>query len=422
MSRDKKPLLYAAGIALLGVLAYRSSLFGKFLLDDLTLIVFNFHIRDLSGAAQLFTENIGAGIGQEVSSGFYRPLQILSYAFDFRLWNLGYTGYHITNLALHILTALSAYWFIRLISKKDLLSFLAAALFAVHPVNTEAVSYISGRADPLCALFVFLCLICYIKYLDTSDMKYYLAFPLCYLCALLSREGGMILLAFIPLYHFSFRRKLRLADIAPFLIVTAVYILMRSFALKSMLPHYHSPASALQRVAGSFAAFSDYIRMLFLPYGLHMEYGRKVFNFNDPQVVAGLLLFALCAYFMFSRRDSRGLMFFSAAWFIAGLAPVSGVFPMGAYMAEHWLYLPSVGFFVLLSSAVIYLYRMERTRTAAVALIAVMLLAYTASTAKHNRYWSDPEAFYKRTLEYSPDSARMHTYLDLYYRMRPDSR
>jgi hypothetical protein len=65
---------------------------------------------------------------------------------------------------------------------------------------------------------------------------------------------------------------------------------------------------------------------------------------------------------------------------------------------------------------------MERTRTAAVALMAVMLFAYTAATAKQNRYWSDPEAFYKRTLEYSPDSARMHTYLDLYYRMRPDSR
>ncbi|MFA6356536.1 MAG: hypothetical protein WCY23_05450 [Candidatus Omnitrophota bacterium] len=420
MSRDKKPLLYAAGIVLLGVLAYRSSLFGKFLLDDLTLVVLNFHIRDLSGAAQLFTENIGAGIGQEVSSGFYRPLQILSYAVDFRLWNLSYTGYHLTNLALHILTALSVYWFVKLISKNGPLSFLAGALFAVHPVNTEAVSYISGRADPLCALFVFLCLICYIKYLDRSDIKYYLLFPLCYLCALLSREGGMILLAFIPLYHYSFRRRLRLADIAPFVIVTAVYILMRSFALKSMLPHYHSPASALQRVAGSFAAFSDYIRMLFLPYNLHMEYGRKVFNFNDPQVITGLLLFGLCAYFIFSRRNSRGLTFFSAAWFIIGLIPVSNIFPLGAYMAEHWLYLPSVGFFILLSSAVACLYRIKRN--AAIALAAVALLGCTAATAKQNRYWSDPEAFYKRTLEYSPDSARMHTYLDLYYRMRPDSR
>jgi hypothetical protein len=416
MSRDRRPLLYAAGIAILGLLAYRSSLSGQFLLDDLTLVVLNLHIRDLSNAALLFTENIGSGIGLEVSSGFYRPLQILSYAIDFRFWNLSYTGYHLTNLALHILTALSIYWFIRLLSKEGLLSFLAAALFAVHPVNTGAVSYISGRADPLCALFVFLCLICYIKYLDTSGMKYYLLFPLCYLCASLSRESGLMLPAFILLYHYSFRRRLRLMDIAPFAIVAAAYILMRSFALKSMLPHYHG-ATLSGRLSGSFAAFAEYIRMLFLPYGLHMEYGRKVFHFNNPQVILGFLLFTLCVYFIFRKRKERGLLFFSAAWFIIGLIPVSNIFPLGAYMAEHWLYLPSVGFYVILSFAIVHL-----PKTAAVALSIVILLGLTAATAKQNRYWNDPEVFYKRTLEYSPDSARIHTYLDVYYRMQAESR
>jgi len=68
MSKDKKPLLYAAGIVTLGIMAYRSSLFGDFVLDDLTLVVLNSHIQGFSQAGRLFLENIGAGFSQEASS------------------------------------------------------------------------------------------------------------------------------------------------------------------------------------------------------------------------------------------------------------------------------------------------------------------------------------------------------------------
>jgi len=127
------------------------------------------------------------------------------------------------------------------ITRKDALSFAAAAVFAVHPANTEAVSYISGRADPLSALFIVLCLICYIKYLDTSGVKYYVLFPLLYFCALMSRESGLMLPVLILLYHLSSKRKVT-RDLAlklafPLAAVTAVYLLMRSAALDSMFPY-----------------------------------------------------------------------------------------------------------------------------------------------------------------------------------------
>lgn len=411
MSRDKKTLLYAAGIAALALLAYRSSLFGDFVLDDLTLVVLNAHIQDLSQAGRLFFENIGAGFSQKASSAFYRPLQILSYAVDHRFWGLNYAGYHLTNVILHILAALGVFHLTRMITRRDALSFLVAAVFAVHPVNTEAVSYISGRADPLSALFVFLCLICYIKYLDTSDIKYYIFFPLCYLCALMSREGALIVPVFILLYHFSFRRKvtrkLAFGLAAPLAVVTAVYLLMRSIALNSMLPHYHA-APLPERITGFFAAFAEYIRILFLPYGLHMEYGRKVFSLSDPRVIIGALLFAACIYFIARKSRVRGAVFFFAAWFIAGIIPVSNIFPMGAYMAEHWLYLPSVGFYAAMASVI------RLPKVAAFALSAVILLGLAVATAKQNSYWADPEVFYTRTLEYSPDSARIRTYLDIH--------
>ncbi|MDD5737930.1 MAG: hypothetical protein PHH20_06505, partial [Candidatus Omnitrophica bacterium] len=412
MSKDKKPLLYAAGIVTLGIMAYRSSLFGDFVLDDLTLVVLNSHIQGFSQAGRLFLENIGAGFSQEASSAFYRPLQILSYAADHSFWGLNYAGYHLTNIILHILAALGVFHLIRVITRKDALSFAAAAVFAVHPANTEAVSYISGRADPLSALFIVLCLICYIKYLDTSGVKYYVLFPLLYFCALMSRESGLMLPVLILLYHLSSKRKVT-RDLAlklafPLAAVTAVYLLMRSAALDSMFPYYRA-APLTARLAGFFAAFAEYIRILFLPFGLHMEYGRKVFYFNDPRVIIGALLFAACIYFVAKRRKTGGAEFFFSAWFIAGLIPVSNIFPMGAYMAEHWLYLPSVGFYAVMASAVFRL-----PKAAAVALSAVILLGLAAATAKQNRYWADPEVFYTRTLEYSPDSARIRTYLDIH--------
>ncbi len=418
MSRDKKPLLYAAVIVILGITAYRGSLFGKFLLDDLTLVVFNPHIRGLSGAFGLFSENIGAGMGPDVSSSFYRPFQMLSYALDFKVWGLSYIGYHFTNLLLHISAALGLYFFVRMISGRGLLAFLSGALFAVHPVNTEAVSYISGRADPLSAAFIFFCLIAYVKYLDTNKAVYYALFPLCYLAAVFSRESALLIIPLVLLYHYSFRRRPSLAGMVPLLAVTGLYLAARAFALKSMLPHFNASGPVSGRLATFFAAFAEYIRMLFFPYGLHMEYGRKVFNFTNPVTLAGLALFAACACFILKKRGRRGLDLFCMAWFIIALLPVSNIFPLNAYMAEHWLYLPAAGFFILVSSALLYIYRMEKTRAAAVALIAVMLGSYTMATIKQNRYWSEPEFFYKKTLEYSPDSARMYTYLAVHYLMQ----
>ncbi|MFA5093909.1 MAG: hypothetical protein WC512_01540 [Candidatus Omnitrophota bacterium] len=418
MSKDRRPLLYAAAIVILGIMAYRGSLFGKFLLDDLTLVVFNPHIRDLSGAAGLFSENIGAGMGPDVSSSFYRPFQMLTYALDLRVWGLSYIGCHFTNLLLHISAALGLYYFVRMVSGRSLLAFLSGALFAVHPVNTEAVSYISGRADPLSAAFILLCLISYVKYLDTNKVVYYALFPLCYIIAVFSRESALLVIPLVLLYHYSFRRRISAAGLAPLVAVTGLYLIARACALKSMLPHFIAPGPVMGRIAAFFAAFAEYIRILFFPYGLHMEYGRKAFGFGDPLTLSGLALFAVCVFFILKKRASRGLDLFCAGWFIIALLPVSNIFPLNAYMAEHWLYLPSAGFFVLVSSALLYIYRIERTRLAAVALAVVVLGSYTMATIKQNRYWSEPEFFYKKTLEYSPGSARMYTYLAVHYLMQ----
>ena len=105
------------------------------------------------------------------------------------------------------------------------------------------------------------------------------------------------------------------------------------------------------------------------------------------------------------------MVFFSLAWFLVSLVPVSGIYPMNAYMAEHWLYLPSIGFFLILAKGVLGAYENRNFRIQAVCIIIILLVFYSALTIKQNRYWKEPIAFYRTTLRYNPGSLKIHTNL-----------
>ena len=162
MIKTKDIVISVALLIVLGFVVYGNSLCGEFLYDDILLVRDNIHIKDWTQIGSIFTKSIGSGYfaGKLVS---YRPLQMFTYMIDYSLYGLDVRGYHLTNTLIHILVALAVYWFINILYKKNILSLLASLLFLVHPIHTEAVSYISGRADPLAALFMLLCFIFYIK-------------------------------------------------------------------------------------------------------------------------------------------------------------------------------------------------------------------------------------------------------------------
>ena len=139
-------------VVLMGLAVYSNSLRGEFLLDDTPLVEDNVLIRDVSGALNIFTKNIGEYSGKKFN--FYRPLQVLTYMIDYHFFGFGVLGYHLTNTILHIGVALLLFWLIALLFGDVILSLFTSILFVVHPVHTEAVSYISGRADSLVSVFI----------------------------------------------------------------------------------------------------------------------------------------------------------------------------------------------------------------------------------------------------------------------------
>ncbi|NQU74525.1 MAG: tetratricopeptide repeat protein [Candidatus Omnitrophica bacterium] len=391
-------------------LVYNNSLNGQFVWDDYEWVRDNTYIKSWSNTSKIFTKGLGRDAGKQ--DLFYRPIQTLTYMLDYSLWKLNVQGYHFTNILLHALAALSLYWLITILFNNRFLSLFTSLMFVIHPVHTEAVAYISGRADSLALLFMLLCFIFYIKQqCKNATSGYYILMVLSYTLALLSRENSLILPALLMLYHYSFKKRFEIKEFLPILLITLIYISLRVTALKFFLPHAEIPTTLFQRMPGFLVAIVNYLRLLFLPVDLHMEYGARLFTFTDYRVLLGaIMLFALLGYAFKKRKDDK-LISFSIFWFFLTLLPSSNLYPINAYMAEHWLYLPSIGVFLILSKGIAYAYQSKGARNLTICLIIVLLASYFYLTIKQNEYWKEPISFYERTLKYAPDSHKIYSNL-----------
>jgi hypothetical protein len=187
-------------ILVLGFLVYSSSLSGDFIWDDYLLVKYNTHIKTISYLPRLFLEDIGAGKNEK--SCAYRPLQMASYCLDYQFWRLNIFGYHLANVLLHIFTALALFWLVSILFGDRLLAFWTSILFVVNPLHTEAVAYISGRADLLAGVFVLLGFIFYIKQTKTPNTWVFWLMIASYFLALFSKENSLIFFLVILLYHY----------------------------------------------------------------------------------------------------------------------------------------------------------------------------------------------------------------------------
>ncbi|MBN3038160.1 MAG: tetratricopeptide repeat protein [Candidatus Omnitrophica bacterium] len=416
--KHSKGLLWLslALILIVGFAAYANSLRGKFLLDDETLILSNIYIKDPSHMTRLFTGSIDAGAGGKSAS--YRPLQLLTYMLDYRLWGLDVRGYHLSSVVLHILTSLSLFWLVSLLFGNWFISLLVGLLFVLHPVHSEAVSYISGRADSLVSLFMLLCFVFYVKSLKNNKISLYVVCLLTYALALLSRENALILPLLFLIYHYSFKEKLKAKKFLPILSLALLYITIRFSLLRFALGSVGAQTTFVQRVPGSFVAFLQYLRLLIAPFGLHMEYGNKIFAFSNPQVLIGILAFFIFLVFLFKMNKAGNVYFFAASWFLVTLLPSANLYPVNAFMAEHWLYLPSIGFFIILARLLDLLWQEKRLRIISIIIALSLSAFYFYSLIRQNEYWREPISFYERTLKLNPQSSRTYHNLAKEYATR----
>ena len=404
-----------------GVLLYlRTLLKGVFLFDDQALIIDNPLIKNFSYIKDIFVTHLYHGSG--IYSNFYRPIQSLSFMLDYHFWQLNPFGYHLTSVIIHILVAVSVYFLIYILSKKQDAALIAGMLFCVHTVLSGVPNYVAARADLLSALFFIVGIISYILYremmVERRGIFLYLTSMLCFIVALLSKEIAVVFPFILLLYLSCFSKEQKQPKkkkpnlIWPFFIIIAVYVLLRvtvlDFTGGKLVETTTAPIPLYNRLLTTSKVFMIYLRLLVLPIGLHMEWNiEPARSFLQDEVflsVVGLFIIGCFGYFI--SRTSK-LKFFGIAWFFIMLVPYSNIYPIAYFMGQDWLYMPSVGFFALLA---IYLSELgRRSRWWGYTVICIttsLILFYGLLTFKRADVWADPVNLYVEVLRYSPNNTK----------------
>lgn len=364
--------------------AYLPSLNNPFIWDDEQFIVKNVYITSLKYLPQIFTTNTIAGAGHQ--SNYYRPFTTLSFALDYSLWQTNPIGFHLTNTLLHLMAGIILFLLLLRLSLPQTLAFWTSLFFLIHPIQTEAIVYINSRGDPLYALFLF-------------GAIYFYTFPnwrrlslslLLFALSILSKEISVAGLGLFFLLWWLYQRKSR-QHLITFLIATTIVILY--LILRFTILNFGQPPNPYGTLTTRLLTFSHsflvYLRLLLIPWGLHME--RDLPLITTIFSVYPWLSLGIVTITIWLGRHHRWLLF-GLIWFLVMLVPVSGIIPVNALLYEHWLYLPMVGFFIALLTS------LPRLPTY---LLITITAIYIALTWRQNYLWGNPIRFYQYTLQYT---------------------
>jgi Flp pilus assembly protein TadD len=392
--RRRGRLLAAAAFAL-GFLAYANTLGHDFVWDDT--IWLEQRLRFYRGPLDAFLEPADVPPG---FPGVYRPLTAVTYLLDQLIWWRNPLGYHLSSVLLHALNCALVYALALRLGCAAAAALAGALVFAVHPVHTEAVAWVTSRVDVLAATFTILGVLAFLRWRAHPRGGSLAAVALCAFAAPASKEPG----AMLPVLLVAAAVTLAPADPAPrgpggargrgpWLALGASALgLLAYLALRSQrraAAEHLTGSLDLASLGHLLGAFGFYVQRSLVPVGLHAYVPEP-----PSGVVVGLFaavgVGGAAALLLAPARD-RGLRRFAVLWFLATLAPSLLVVVAdisATAVAERYLYLPSVGLSLLLAGELSRRPRLT-TAPAARAALAAGLLVLGAATVARNAVWRD---------------------------------
>ncbi|MHB9154251.1 MAG: tetratricopeptide repeat protein [Endomicrobiales bacterium] len=416
--RPSLPVL-AAALALAAAVTYYPSLQNGFvgIIDDNGLVCENPKIAAPSGDAL-------KAIWGAPHTGLYVPLVLSSYALEYRLFGLRPAAFHATNLLLHVVNALLVFWLFLLLTKRRPAAFIAALLFALHPLHVESVAWISERKDVLYAFFFLASFLLYLQHRDKGGAARYIFSLAAFLFSLLSKPMAVTLpLVLLATDRLLYEEKIKksLVKLLPFFVLAALFGALNVLAQYQYSPRDVSLAAlpSFQRllVAGHSLVF--YLYKAFLPFPLSFQYHLPVFQesgrLSAQVLVSNGILAALAALTVYSLRFTRAVAW-GALFFGITLAPALNLVPFGLAMAaDRYTYLPLLGLFYLIALAWTRAYdgagTGRRLRPALLACTAVLLAGASFMSWERCRVWKDDLTLINDMIRQSP--AWPHPYMAL---------
>ena len=346
----------------------------------------------------------------------YLPIHIFSYMLDHAVWGLKPAGFHLSNVLLHGLNSMVCLAAVRRLTGNLATAFVAALLFAVHPAHVEAVAWISSRKEILSTTFILLSLLSYLTARRGPVLRPipYAASVLCFLLAMLSKVSAIVLPAFLLLLDAMpdpanprARRPSLLTALAskiPYGIAGVALVVVNSHAQVTAKAAYaHEPLRYLM-VKGH--AVWNYLGLLF-GLGGNPDYDLPKIGGSAPDVLlqlAGLAVLPAAALLLY--RFGRRTEFLGLTWVFLTLLPAI-LFPLVTYMADRYLYAPSIGFCWVLAASIVGAGNRARApsgrRAAAAAVTAAIVIGFTIRTLQYSRVWKDSESLWTYALTKSSD-------------------
>ncbi len=415
---------------------YANSLNNEFLFDDLETIV-ELH-RPGAGPFQQLETLLG---GRPA----FRPVRSASYAMDYALSGLDPWGYHLINISLHGLSAVCVYLIARTLFASPLAALCAALLFAVHPIQTESVTYLSGRRDVLSGLFVLIGFYRFVRYRQSHRVwDLVLTILLCPL-AFFTKESGIIL-PLLCLGYDVVSRIRRSGSDGEVSGVRAIWTAASAAVREGR--RFYLPAGALVGALAFYVLFLvrgtslrvwhggsldmtlltmariflRYLTLLLFPITLNADYSYNAFpvttSWIDPEAWVAVAIWGglgAAWYRLLLRRPQAA---FGGLWFLIALLPVSQIVPHHDLMAEHFLYVPSAGFALLVAGLLEPVLSRPRP-SAAVATACILVLSLLAvRTVVRNADWKDELTLWSKTVQTAPEAAMARNNLGAVYLRR----
>ena len=367
-------------------------------------------------------------------SGLYRPITTLSYVFNYAVLGNGDrpAGYHEINFLLHIGNVLLVYLLARRWWKTGWKALAAAVLWAVHPVLTESVTNIAGRADLLAGLAVLSGLWMYLKSAESQGVRRWAwlgGIMLTAMCGVFCKENAVVLPGVMALFELSFRppqqrrwRALALGCLAV-LPALAAMAYQRAAVLSKLppveIPFLDNPLAAAGFWSAKLTALrllAKYLGLLIWPAHLSWDYSYAQIPMATGSLAdwAGWLAVAAVGAAAFLAWRFNRTVFFAIGFAFATFLPTSNlVLPIGTIFAERFLYLPAIALAICLVAAADGLGRKTGYSRMAAVVLGVIGVTLAARTWARNADWRDSVTVTTAGVEISPNSYKTHGALAL---------
>ncbi len=433
----------------IGLYAY-STTFDYVLDDQIVLTNNSFTKKGFEGIHDIMTKESFVGrFGEQknlVTGARYRPLSIVTFAMEYQFFGLNTTVSHAINVLLYALLGLLLFRVFSLFFPLKpqqkwyfSLAFLATLLFVVHPVHTEVVANVKGRDEIMTLLGALGALYCTFKFVATNHLRFLFFSGCTFFLALLSKENALTFLAVIPLslYFFTKTTTKKVAiSLVPLLLAAVAYLWIRYLVIGYFLSSDGAPITDImnnpfyglsinEKFATVFYTLGLYIKLLFFPHPLthdYYPYQIPIINWTDIRaIISGVLYMGLGIIALLGLRK-KTVLAYGIIVYLATLSIVSNVpFTVGTFMNERFLFMPSIGFCLILAwflieKLPIFIKKITSNNQAIAnymgfGILAVFLVGFSYKTLDRVPDWKNRMTLNLSGAAASPNSARANCFL-----------